>query len=327
MNLSDVEKELALINKKMGTDVLFLPNMLPAKKIETISTGSIGLDFKSGIGGFPKGKISYIIGAPSCGKTTLCLQLTANTQKKGGLVAFIDGEHEYDRHYAETLGVDVDNVLIVQPDTMEEALGVIENLLELNKFQLIILDSIASLPTKAEFESTIEDLQTADKAKLMSKHGRRIAPFVNKMDTALVYVNQYRDDIKFGYGSSKTAQGGKAIDFRAAIKLELTIVTSQVKIGDKPIGSRVRGKFLKNKLSIPFTEWEFTIIWGKGIVEEYDLLEIAIEMGIVEKKGAWLSFQNENIGQGIFNTMNNLKENPELKNRIKKDVFDTLGVS
>jgi recombination protein RecA len=325
MTLEDIRKDLEVINKKLGKNTLYLPDSVSAEPVETISTGSIGLDFKSGIGGFPKGKISYIVGMESCGKTTLCLHLTANAQKKGGLVAFIDGEHEYDKRYAEALGVNVSEVLIVQPDTMEEALGVLEQLAELNKFSLIILDSIAALPTDAELGAEITDAQMADKARLMGKHLRRMAPLINKIDAAIVYVNQYRESIG-GYGSGKASSGGRAIKFRSALSLELAIVTTQVKIGDRAIGSRIRGKFIKNKLALPFAEWEFTIIWGKGIVEEYDLLEIAIQMDIVQKKGSWLSYNNNNIGQGIFNTAEMLRDNEELKTSIKNDVLQTLGV-
>ncbi len=325
MNLEDISKELESIDKQLGGNKIIIPENYELVS-EVISTGSIGIDFKSGIGGLPVGKIVSIVGNPSTGKSTICLQLCANANKDDQLAVYIDGEHEINLKYAQGLGVDLDKFLIVQPDTMEEGLELLEKFFELNKFKIIIFDSIAALPTKKEMEAGLEDLQTGDKAKLMSKHLRRIANLVNKSNTLVVYINQYRDNISFGYGSGKTVPGGHAMRYRAAMEIELVTVTAQVKVGDEPIGSRVRAKFVKNKLARPYTEWEFTIVWGQGIVEEYDLIEIAVQSGIIDKKGAWFSYNDINIGQGVWKTMEYLKNNPELKNEIKNKVYEMLAM-
>jgi len=325
--LSDIIEDLEKINKNLGNDVIFIPKFENIKKIEAISTGSIGLDYKLGIGGVPVGKITSVLGWRSTGKTTLCLHLAANAQKMGGLVAYIDGEHELDLSYARNLGVDIENLLIIQPDNMEDALKLMEQLAESNKFKLIIFDSIAALPTMKELEAEITDLQTADKAKLVNKHSRRMASYIDKANTAFVYINQYRDDISFGYGSGKTVPGGKAMGFRAAVEIDLTIITGQLKVNDKPIGSRIRAKTVKNKLAMPFQEWEYTIVWGKGIVYEMDLTEIATQLDIIKKKGPWYAYNGSNIGQGLMNVVDYLQSNKEMCQQIEGEVKTLLGVN
>jgi recombination protein RecA len=326
MSIEDIEKDIAEINKRFGNNSIMLATFMPKEKISVIPTGSIGLDFKTGVGGIPIGKVTVIKGQPSVGKSTLCLHLTANAQKEGGLVAYIDGEHELDINYAINLGVDINNLLISQPDTMEQGLEILEHLTQLNKFKLIIFDSIAAIPTEAEASSTIKDLQTADKARLLSKHARKMNSYINKTSAAIVYINQYRDNISFGYASGKIAPGGHAMDFRAALIIELSKITSEVKVGTQPIGSRIRAKILKNKLARPYGTWEFTIKWGEGIVEEHDLIELALSLDIIKQKGAWYSFEDLNIGQGIWGTAENLKSDAELYKKIKDAVFLELKV-
>lgn len=319
-----VDKELEVLNKMFGSGSVMLLNEKKVENVEVISTGSLGIDYKTGIWGIPVGRITSIKGWQSSGKTTLCLHLSANVTKKGQDVLYIDAEHEVDMKYVKNLGIDLDHFYISQPNTLEESLGLLEEAARLNRFSLIIFDSIAAVPTKKEIEGSIEDLQTGDKARLMSKHVRRMADLVKKSNTAFVYINQYRDKISFNYSAGKTVPGGHALDFRAALEIELAVVTKTVKIGENPIGSRIRIKILKNKLAPPYKEWEATIIWGQGFSNELDCIEIGTQLGIIKKSGAWFSYKENNIGQGFFKAIQYFKEHPEEYAEILDEIKGTL---
>jgi recombination protein RecA len=321
----DINKEIEDINKIFGKGSVFIADSASTEIVDTLSTGSLGLDFKTGIGGVPIGYVTEIIGANSTGKTTLTLHLAVSAQKKGGLVGFVDAEHELDLNYAKKLGVDLSKFVIAQPTTIEEGLGIVEKMLESNKFALIVFDSIASISTSAELENGINDLQTGDKAKLMSKHTRRINYLIGKSRSAIVYINQYRDSISFGYGSGKTTPGGHALSYRAKLRIELKMMAQIVDAGSTHIGTRIKARIIKNKMSAPFGEWEYTIVWGKGILEEFELIEIAEKLDVIKKSGAWYSFDGSNIGQGIWKTMEYIQSNPEVKTRIKELVLEQIG--
>jgi len=320
----DFDSQMQELTKLFSKGAVFIADSNELSDIKGLSTGSIGLDYKIGIGGIPKGYITEIIGPNATGKTTLCLQLAISAQKENGVVGYIDAEHELNLHYAKALGVDLSRLMISQPDTMEEGLELLEKMAESNKFALIVFDSIAALPTKAELENTISDLQVGDKARLLSKHFRRINNLVGQIDSAIVYINQIRDNISFGFGSKISTPGGHGIKFRAKLRIDLKCVTSKVMVGDEAIGTRIRATLIKNKVGAPFGEWEYTIVFGKGIVSEFDLVEIGEKIGIIKKSGAWFSFDGENIGQGIWKTMDNLQRNPELRARIENKVRDKM---
>lgn len=325
MNIVDIQKELEIINKKFGYEGFDINNY--EKAVEVFSTGSIGLDFKTECGGVPVGRVTEIYGPPSSSKTSLCGHIIASAHKKGVLAAILDCEQDLDLTYYRNLGVNLDMLAFYQPDNAEQSLALLEDLISLNKFGVIILDSVAAMSTKAEIEGEMEDMQIGDKARLMSKALRKISPILAKTDTALVFTNQVRDTIStFGFAEKSTTTGGNALKFKASLRIKLQVIQSEVKSGDEAIGSRVRAKIMKNKLGRPFGEWEYTVIWGKGIVFEQDLLDLAIQMEIVQKKGPWLSYNGNNIGQGIFNTVRTLQENTDLKNAIEKEVREILAL-
>lgn len=321
MQIEDIRDEIDAINKKFNNIIIYKDFNIQ-EKVDVISTGSIGLDWKTCIGGIPKGRVTEIIGAESSGKTSLCGCIIANANKAGGMAAMIDAEHDVDLNYYKNLGVNLDQTVIAQPDSMEDALALTENLLELNKFSVIVFDSVAALSTRAELEGEIDDQQMGDKARLMGKSLRRITSILGKTNTAIVFVNQLRDNInKFGYGPSTVTPAGRALKFKASLRISLAIETSQVEQGGVPIGSRIKAKIIKNKVGAPFGEWSFTLVWGKGIVEEIDILEVGTELGIISKKGSWYSYGDIQLGQGLFKSGDMLKLNPELIEKIKNDIW------
>ena len=323
---NDIRKEFELLNKQFGEGSIMLGDIYPKDKLDVISTNSIGLDFKTGIGGIPKGKITEIFGIESSSKSTMCAHICANAQSAGGLAYYADGEHCIDSGYFTDIGVDMNNLAISQPDNMETALNILEKVIQLNKFSVIIFDSIAALSTKAELSGGVEDVQMGDKARLLGRHFRRIVPIIKKSNTAVVYVNQTRSSIG-GYGYSVETPGGKALKFAADMRIELKIAASQVKVGTEPIGSKIRARIVKNKLSKPFGEWEFLSIWGKGIAREADLLEIAEQHKIIERKGSWYVYNEDNIGQGLYNAISYLENNKSVYKEIEDKVRQLLGMS
>jgi recombination protein RecA len=266
-------------------------------QIDSISTGAINLDAAIGIGGVPRGRISEIYGPESSGKTTLCLHVIANAQRKGGIAAFIDAEHALDVGYARKLGVDVDNLLVSQPDTGEQALEIAEVLIRSNAVDVVVIDSVAALVPRAEIEGEMGDAHVGLQARLMSQALRKLTGICHRTDTTLIFINQLRQKIGVVFGNPETTTGGNALKFYASVRLDVRRI-GPVKVGDDAVGSRTRAKVVKNKLAPPFKEAEFDIRWGTGIDTTSDLIDYACQLGVIERSGSHLSFSGDHLGQG-----------------------------
>jgi recombination protein RecA len=279
-----------------------------------------------GIGGIPKGRVVEIYGPESSGKTTLTLQIIAEAQKQGGTCAFIDAEHALDVKYAKNLGVDVDNLLVSQPDYGEQALDVVETVARSGAVDLIVIDSVAALTPKAEIEGDMGDTQVGTQARLMSQALRKLTGVVHKMNTTVIFINQIRMKIgQMGYGSPETTTGGNALKFYASVRIDIRKIQS-LKQGDDIIGNRVRAKVIKNKVAPPFKQAEFEIMFGEGISKEAELIDYGVKLDIVDKSGAWFSYQDRKLGQGKEKAKAFLKENPQVFAQIEKEVKEALGV-
>jgi len=297
-------------------------------KIEarSISTGSLRLDIATGIGGIPRGRITEIYGPESSGKTTLALHIVAQAQKAGGVAAFIDAEHALDVHYARKLGVNVDDLLISQPDTGEQALEIAEVLSRSGGVDVIVVDSVAALVPRAELEGEMDEQQVGLQARLMSKAMRKLTSVIAKTDTAVVFINQPRMKIGgFGYGQHETTTGGMALKFYATLRLEIRRI-GQLKEGTAQIGNRTRVKVVKNKLAPPFREAEFDVLFGEGISKEGELIDLGLAMGLIEKSGSWFSYNGERLGQGRENVRQLLKEKPDLATEIEARIREMAGL-
>ncbi|KUJ97579.1 MAG: Protein RecA [Thermodesulfobacterium sp. 37_54] len=300
-----------------------------AKKIEVsvIPTGSLSLDIATGIGGIPRGRITEIYGAEASGKTTLALHMVAEAQKQGGVAAFIDAEHALDLNYAQKLGVNIEDLLVSQPDTGEQALEIAEVLARSGAVDIIVIDSVAALVPKAEIEGEMEDQQVGLQARLMSKAMRKLTSAISKSNTAVVFINQTRMKIgTFSYGGPpETTPGGMALKFFASLRLEIKKIAS-IKEGQEPLGHRVKVKVVKNKLAPPFKEVEFDIYFGEGISKEAELVDLGVEMEVIEKSGSWFSYQGERLGQGKENVRKLLKENKQLALEIENKIREKAGL-
>ena len=295
------------------------------KNIDVISTGSITLDTATGIGGVPKGRITEIYGPESSGKTTLTLHIVAEAQKAGGSAAFIDVEHALDPMYAKNIGVDIQNLLISQPDNGEQALEIVESLVKSCQLDVVVIDSVAALVPKAEIEGLMGDSHMGLQARLMSQAMRKLTGIVSKSKTCVVFINQIRHKIGVVFGNPETTSGGNALKFYASLRLEIRR-RSQIKDGEKIVGNRTSVKVAKNKLAPPFAKVEFDILYGQGISYEGDLIEKGIEGNVIIQSGSWFSYNNEKIAQGRENFRLKLKENSKLKENIEKDVKGYLGI-
>ena len=293
-------------------------------EVRSISSGSLGVDIATGIGGIPRGRVIEIYGPESSGKTTLALHIVAEAQKAGGVAAFIDAEHALDVHYARKLGVKVEDLLISQPDTGEQALEIAEVLSRSGGVDVIVVDSVAALVPKAELEGEMDEQQVGLQARLMSKAMRKLTSVIAKTDTAVVFINQTRMKIG-GYGQQETTTGGMALKFYATLRLEIRR-TGPVKEGTEPIGNRTRVKVVKNKLAPPFKEAEFDILFGEGISREGELIDLGLDMGLIEKSGSWFSYNGERLGQGRENVRRLLKEKPELARQIEARIREMAGL-
>lgn len=302
---------------KLGDESLF-------SNIETIPTGSISLDVASGIGGYPKGRIVEIYGPESSGKTTLTLHAIAEAQKQGGKAAFIDAEHALDPIYARNLGVNVDELLVSQPDTGEQALEICEMLARSGAIDLIVIDSVAALVPKAEIQGDMGESHVGLQARLMSQALRKIAGAVNKSNTCVIFINQLRDKIGVIYGSPETTTGGKALKFYASMRFDVRKVET-LKKGDEMLGNRTRVKIVKNKLAPPFKKAEFDIMYGTGISLAGDVLDTAVDLKIIEKAGSWYSYNGERLGQGRENIKEILNSNAAMLEAVKKQIVDKLA--
>ena len=300
---------------KMGDDNV--------QDVEVIPTGSIALNAALGVGGYPKGRIIEIYGPESSGKTTLAIHAIAEAQKAGGIAAFIDAEHAFDRFYAAKLGVDVDNLWISQPDNGEQALEIAEQLIRSSAIDIIVIDSVAALTPKAEIEGDMGDSHVGLQARLMSQAMRKLAGIINKSKTVAIFINQIREKVGVLFGSPETTSGGRALKFYATIRLDVRRV-DQIKQGSDAIGNLTRVKVVKNKVAPPFKTAEVDLIYGKGISHEGEVLDLATNLDIVEKSGAWFSYNGDRLGQGRENVKELLKQNPELTSEIEQKVREKM---
>ena len=330
MEVQQKEKTLDLaisqIEKQFGQGSIMRMGEDSIVKIESTSTGSISLDAALGIGGIPRGRITEIYGPESSGKTTLTLHIIAEAQKTGGYAAFIDAEHAMDPEYAKKLGVDTDNLLISQPDTGEQALDITETLVRSGALDIIVIDSVAALVPKAELDGDMGDSHMGLQARLMSQALRKLTGSVSKSRTSVIFINQIRHKIGVMFGSPETTTGGNALKFYASIRLDIRRI-GQIKEGDQLVGNRTRVKVVKNKVAPPFKNTEFDIMYGEGISYEGDLLDLAVQADIVNKMGAWYSYNKEKIGQGRENAKRYLQDNENVRNEIETGVKAFLGMS
>lgn len=319
-----IESALLQIEKKFGKGSIMRLGERPHEEISSISTNCLSLDAAIGVGGMPRGRIIEIYGPESSGKTTLALQVVASAQRGGGIAAFIDAEHAMDPEYAGKLGVNIDDLLISQPDSGEQALEIAEMLVRSNSVDVIVIDSVAALVPRAELDGEMGDSLPGLQARLMSQALRKLTAIVANSRTTFIFINQLREKIGVFFGSPETTTGGKALKFYASVRLDIRRIGA-IKEGDRVVGNRTRVKVVKNKVAPPFRESEFDIMYGEGISREGDLIDLATNHDVVEKSGAWFSYKGERLGQGRENVKNMLKENTELRERIEHDVKLALG--
>jgi recombination protein RecA len=322
-----IDLAVVQIEKQFGKgSIMRLGQRNAIAPIESISTGSISIDYALGIGGVPRGRVVEIFGPESSGKTTLALQVIAEAQRNGGMAAFVDAEHALDAQYAQKLGVDLENLLVSQPDNGEQALEIVEVLVRSNSVDVVVVDSVAALVPKAEIEGEMGEAQMGLQARLMSQALRKLTGVVSKSNTTLIFINQLREKIGVMFGNPETTTGGRALKFYSSVRIDIRRIAS-IKDGDQVIGGRTRVKVVKNKVAPPFREAEFDIMYGEGISREGDLLDLAVEKRIVEKSGAWFAYSGERLGQGRENAKQFLKDNPDLRRTIEERVRKELGLA
>lgn len=325
------EKEKALnltldkLEKSFGKGaVMRLGGQAVDKNIEVISSGSVSLDLALGVGGFPKGRIVEIYGPESSGKTTLAIHAIAEVQKQGGIAAIVDAEHAFDQFYAENLGVDIENLLIAQPDNGEQALEIADNLIRSGAIDLLVVDSVAALTPKAEIEGEMGDNQMGLQARLMSKALRKLTGSINKANCCCIFINQLRDKIGVMFGNPETTTGGNALKFYSSVRVDIRRA-AQIKDGDEVIGNRTRVKIVKNKIAPPFRKAEFDIMYGKGISKSGEILDLAVDHDIVKKSGSWFSYGDSKLGQGRDAVKSLIEDNPELMDELEVKVLKALS--
>ena len=320
-----LEAVMAQLDKNYGKGAVMRLGDKESAKVEAISTGAIALDAALGIGGLPRGRVIEIYGPESSGKTTVALHAVANVQKAGGTAAFIDAEHALDPIYAAKLGVDIDNLLVSQPDTGEQALEIMDMLVGSGAVDIVVVDSVAALVPRAEIEGDMGDSHVGLPARLMSQALRKITGRLNSTGTTAIFINQLREKIGVFFGSPETTTGGKALKFYASVRIDIRRIET-LKDGPNPIGNRTRAKIVKNKMAPPFKQAEFDILYGEGISVEGGILDLAVENDIVKKSGAWFTYDGEQLGQGRENVRKLLKDNPELTEELKEKVLVKLGI-
>jgi recombination protein RecA len=321
-----VELALSQIEKQFGKgSIMRLGSKEAIVPISTISTGSISFDAALGVGGVPRGRVVEIFGPESSGKTTITLQIIAEAQKLGGMAAFVDAEHALDPAYAKKLGVDVDNLLVSQPDYGEQALEITEALVRSGAIDVLVVDSVAALVPKAELDGEMGDSHMGLQARLMSQALRKLTGTVSKSRTCLIFINQIREKIGVMFGNPETTTGGRALKFYSSVRIDIRRIAA-VKDGDVVVGSRTKVKIVKNKVAAPFRDAEFDILYGEGISREGDVLDLAVANNVVEKSGAWFSYSGERIGQGRENVRQYLKDNRETFDRIHQQLRQKLGI-
>jgi recombination protein RecA len=322
-----IDAALASLEKQFGKgSIMRLGSKEAVVPISVISTGSISFDAALGVGGVPRGRVVEIFGPESSGKTTITLQIIAEAQKAGGLAAFVDAEHALDPAYAQKLGVDIDNLLISQPDYGEQALEIVEALVRSGAIDVLVVDSVAALVPKAELDGEMGDSHMGLQARLMSQALRKLTGTVSKSRTCLIFINQIREKIGVMFGNPETTTGGKALKFYSSVRIDIRRIGA-VKDGDSVVGSRTKVKIVKNKVAAPFRDAEFDILYGEGISREGDVLDLAVLHNIVDKSGAWYSYQGERIGQGRENVRTFLKDNKDVFARVDTELRKKLGIS
>lgn len=297
-----------------------------AQGVRAIPTGSLSLDIATGVGGLPTGRVVEIFGPESSGKTTLALHVVANAQRSGGIACFIDAEHALDPVFARKIGVDVDNLLVSQPDSAEQALEICESLVRSNAVDVIVIDSVAALVPKAELEGEMGDAHVGLQARLMSQALRKLTAIISRSKTLVIFINQIREKIGVMFGSPETTTGGRALKFYASVRLDIRRIAT-IKEKEQDVGNRVKVKVVKNKLSAPFKVVEFDLLFNEGISREGDILDLAIEEKLIQKSGAWFSMNGENLGQGRENTRQYLKDNPEVAESLRKQILLKRGIT
>lgn len=318
---------VAQLEKQFGRGTLVrLGDDTTAEGVRSISTGSLSLDMATGVGGLPKGRVVEIFGPESSGKTTLALHVVANSQKEGGIACYIDAEHALDPAFAQKIGVDIDNLLVSQPDTAEQALEICDSLVRSNAVDVIVIDSVAALVPKSEMEGEMGDTHVGLQARLMSQALRKLTSLISRSNTLVIFINQIREKIGVMFGSPETTTGGRALKFYASIRLDIRRITS-VKEKEENVGNRVRVKVVKNKVSAPFRQAEFDILFAEGISKEGDILDLAVEGKMIQKSGAWFSMNGENLGQGRENTRQYLKDHPEVTEQLREQILHSKGLS
>ncbi|MDF2684918.1 MAG: recA [Clostridia bacterium] len=314
---------LSQIEKQFGKGSVMTLGQNAAMNVDSISTGSFTLDLALGIGGVPKGRIVEVYGPESSGKTTVALHMIAEAQKNGGIAAFIDAEHALDPEYAKNLGVDIESLLVSQPDNGEQALEITEALVRSSAIEIIVIDSVAALVPRQEIEGDMGDSHVGLQARLMSQALRKLAGVISKTSCVAVFINQLREKVGVTYGSNETTTGGRALKFYASVRLDVRRIEI-IKSGSEPIGSRTKVKVSKNKVAPPFKEAEFDIMYGKGISKEGEILDIAVKLEIINKSGAWFSYEGNRLGQGRDNSKDFIRNNPELMSKIETQIKDKI---
>ncbi len=322
--LKALQAAMSKIEKDFGKGSIMRMGDEVVENVDVIPTGSIGLDLALGVGGYPRGRIIEIYGPESSGKTTLAITAIAEAQKRGGIAAFIDAEHAFDRFYAEKLGVDVDNLWISQPDNGEQALQIADQLISSSAIDILVVDSVAALTPKKEIEGDMGDSAVGLQARLMSQALRKLTATISKTNTCCIFINQLREKIGVMFGNPETTTGGNALKFYSSVRLDIRRVTS-LKDGDNVYGNHVRVKVVKNKVAPPFRKAEFDILFGQGINRVGEILDLGVEHDIVNKSGSWFSYNGSKLGQGRDATMQLLKDNPELCDEIEKQIHEKIN--
>ncbi len=324
--LKAIEMAVGQIEKQFGKgSIMRLGQKDAVSAVPAISTGAVSLDYALGIGGVPRGRVVEIFGPESSGKTTLALQVIAEAQKLGGMAAFVDAEHALDAQYAQKLGVDLENLLVSQPDNGEQALEIVEVLVRSGGVDVVVVDSVAALVPRAEIEGEMGEAQMGLQARLMSQALRKLTGVVSKSKTCLIFINQLREKIGVMFGNPETTTGGRALKFYASVRIDIRRIGA-IKDGDQVVGGRTRVKIVKNKVAPPFREAEFDVMYGEGISREGDLLDLAVDRKIVEKSGTWFAFGGDRLGQGRENVKQFLRDNPVIFKAIEERVRKELGL-
>jgi recombination protein RecA len=318
-----IRTQMGGIDKEFGKGSVMVLNEKPQKEIDAISTGSIGLDIALGVGGLPRGRVVEIYGPESSGKTTIAIHVIAEAQKKGGICAFIDAEHAFDSAYAQKLGVDIDNLLISQPDYGEQALEIADRLILSAALDVVVIDSVAALVPKAELDGEMGDSKMGLHARLMSQAMRKLTATISKTNTICIFINQLREKIGIMFGNPETTTGGNALKFYASVRLDIRRL-AQIKDGEQAVGNHVKVKVVKNKVAPPFRSAEFDIVFGEGISKNGEILDMGVELGIVQKSGSWFSYNNDKLGQGRDAVKQLLVDNPEMANEIETKIREKI---